>query len=112
MSACDISDSVRIETDVAACEECGSTSCVGRGLCLNCLLQRGLGAPTENTETLEEVLNEIDVRDADWRIGNYQILEEIRRGGVGFIYCARQTHSRRIHGVKPGTMYIAASRRT
>jgi hypothetical protein len=89
MNVCDISDSVRIQNDVAACEECGSTSRVGRGFCLNCLLRRGLGADTENTETLEEVLDEVDVRDADWRIGNYQILEEIGRGG--------DTHAASLH---------------
>ncbi|HEX4697330.1 MAG TPA: hypothetical protein VH254_06620 [Candidatus Udaeobacter sp.] len=33
-------------------------------------------------ETLEDVLGKIDVRDADWRLGNYQILEEIGRGGM------------------------------
>jgi serine/threonine protein kinase/Tfp pilus assembly protein PilF len=94
-----IFDSVLIEADVIACEQCGSTSRVGRGLCLNCLLRRAI-SEIERRETLETVLDEIDIPDSDWRIGNYQVLERIGRGGMGVIYRARQRHSRRIVALK------------
>jgi serine/threonine protein kinase/tetratricopeptide (TPR) repeat protein len=94
------------------CAECGSTSRVARGLCLNCLLCRGLGAETSNNETLEDVLSEIDVSDPDRRLGNYQILDEIAHGGMGVIYRARQRHSRRIVAVKRILAYEADSHET
>src|SRR5436309_14636536 len=87
------------------CAECGSRSRVGRGLCLNCLLHRGFGADTSNNETLEDVLAEIDVRDPDRRLGNYQMLDQIGHGGMGVIYRARQRHSRRIVALKRILVY-------
>ena len=92
------------------CDQCGTALRLGQGLCVSCLLREGLADDaTDSEEQFEAVLSEAAVPDKHWRLGNYDILSEIGRGGMGIIYRARQRRSRRIVAVKRVLSYHADS---
>ena len=114
MNPAGLTDSIAsIVSSPNECPRCHAASRIGPGLCLGCLVQSGMEKlEPDDRDELAEALRAIPVADTHWRLGNYEILEEVGRGGMGVIYRARQRHSRRIVALKRILSYHADSPET
>lgn len=83
----------RSETEAApgTCSRCGATMQLSDGICVSCFLKEGLESEGQaSAAAFESVLAEADVPDLEWRLGNYKIVKEIGRGGMGTVYLAER----------------------
>src|SRR5215831_13191121 len=87
--------------DSEKCPTCGTPrSSWLEGNCPVCLMRLGTPAPNGNGDTFQSAASVQPTLPMPQRLGDYEILEELDRGGMGVVYRARQVSLNREVAVK------------
>ena len=94
MNPAGLTDSLAgIELAPEQCPQCHSASRIVHGLCLGCLLSTAVAIEDDGPDEFDAALAAVPVADTHWRLGNYEILEEIGRGSVTLAGSSRSSAS-------------------
>jgi hypothetical protein len=72
-----------LQKEPVVCPQCGSTARIARDLCLRCMLSVGLDASGDTSETLDDLLSDIDLQDAECPASQLSSSEEIEPVNYG-----------------------------